>query len=104
MRGYPGSVLQTLIIGPFSGLLALVSLAIFGLKLFALVDAAIRPKAAWQAAVTQSKTMWVAILAVALLLNGIGLFGIVAMVATILYLVDVRPKLKDVQGRGSSRW
>lgn len=97
-------MLHTLIIGPFSGLLALVSLAILGLKLFALVDAAVRPQAAWQAAVSQSKAMWLAILAVALLLNGIGLFGVVALVATILYLVDVRPKLKGVQGRGPSRW
>ena len=97
-------MLQSLIIGPFHGLFALLSLAIFALKLFALIDAAVRPQAAWQAAVTQSKAMWVAILAVALLLNGIGLFGVIALVATILYLVDVRPKLKDVQGRGSSRW
>ena len=48
--------------------------------------------------------MWVAILAVALLLGGIGFLGVIALVATILYLVDVRPKLKEVQGRGSSRW
>jgi hypothetical protein len=97
-------VLQTLIFGPFHGLLALVSVAIFALKLFALIDAAVRPQAAWRAAVSQSKNMWLAILAVALLLGGIGLLGVIALVATILYLVDVRPKLQEVQGRGSSRW
>ncbi|MEP6464092.1 MAG: DUF2516 family protein [Frankiaceae bacterium] len=97
-------MLHTLIVGPFTGLLSLVSMAIFGLKLFALIDAAARPQAVWQAAVSQSKAMWVAILAVSLLLGGLGLLGVVALVATILYLVDVRPKLKDISGRGSSRW
>lgn len=97
-------MLETLIFGSFNGLLGLVSIAIFGLKLFALIDAAARPQAAWRAAVTQTKTMWVAILAVALLLGGIGFLGVIALVATILYLVDVRPKLQEVQGRGSSRF
>lgn len=97
-------MLETLILGPFNGLLSLVWVAIFALKLFALVDAAMRPQAAWQAAVSQTKVMWVAILAVALLLGGIGFLGVIALVATIFYLVDVRPKLKEVQGRGSSRW
>lgn len=97
-------MLETLITGPFTGFLALVSAAIFGLKLFALIDAAVRPQAAWRAAVSQSKTLWLVILGVALLLGGIGLLGVVALVATIFYLVDVRPKLKDVQGRGSARW
>lgn len=97
-------MLQDLVIGPFSGLLGLLSLGILALKLFALIDAAVRPEAAWRAAVTQSKRMWLAILAVAVLFGGIGLLGVIALVATILYLVDVRPKLKEVQGRGSSRW
>jgi Protein of unknown function (DUF2516) len=97
-------VLHTLIIGPFSGLFALVSLAIFAIKVFALVDAAVRPQAAWRAAVAQSKSMWLVILAVSLLLGGMGLLGVAALVATIFYLVDVRPKLQEVKARGSSGW
>lgn len=97
-------MLQTLILGPFHGLYALVALAVLGLKLFALIDAASRPQAAWTAAVSWSKTAWLAILAVAILFGGLGFLGLAAMVATIFYLVDVRPKLKEAQGRGSSRW
>ena len=69
-----------------------------------LVDAARRPAAAFVAAGKQTKKFWLVLLgvllAVLLLLPGlggaIGIGGIVATVAGIVYQVDVRPALKAV--------
>lgn len=101
---YAGGVLQTFLNGSLSGFFSLLSLGILGLKLFALVDAARRPGAVWRAAVAQSKNFWLVLLGlsliVGLLFGTLGLFGIGGLVATILYLVDVRPKLREVRGGG----
>ncbi|MGI8681600.1 MAG: DUF2516 family protein [Mycobacteriales bacterium] len=89
-----------LILGPIEGLLGLVALGLFVLKIFAFVDAAIRPEPVWRAAVTQSKTFWLVLLALAVLFGGLGILGLAGLVAAIVYLVDVRPKLREVQGGG----
>ena len=85
-------------------LLSLLGYAALGLKLFALVDACIRPTAAYPAAGKLTKLAWVAILAVAVLIGGadvLGLFGLLGTVAAIVYLVDVRPAVRELRG-GSS--
>ena len=97
-------MLGNLVFGPIHGLLGLIGLVILAVKLFALVDAALRPQAAWRAAVPLSKAAWLGILGLSVLLGGLGLFGVAALVATILYLVDVRPKLQEARGRGGSPW
>ncbi len=93
-------------------LLAPVDLFLFGLNLvllgfavWALVDAVIRPAAAFPAAGKLSKPAWLAILALCVLLcvrgaNLLGLIGGLIAVAVIVYLVDVRPA---VRGTGPSR-
>ncbi len=86
---------------PFQGIFLLVNLAVWAVKIWALVDAAIRPDRSYRAADKQSKLFWVVILVVALLL-GTGFLGIAALVASIVYLVDVRPRLREVQGRGGA--
>jgi hypothetical protein len=96
--------MRSLVVGSFTGVFGLLSLAILGLKLFALVDAAVRPERVWRGAVQQSKTFWLVLLAVSVLLGGLGLLGIAALVATIVYLVDVRPRLLEAKGGGRSRW
>src|SRR5450759_3971270 len=84
-------VVDTLVLGPIRGVFALVALAMFAVKMWALVDAAIRPAPAYVAAGKQTKVFWVVVTAVSVFLGGLSLFGIIAMVAAIVYLVDVRP-------------
>ena len=71
--------------------------------MWALIDAVTRPSAAFVAAGKQTKPIWLGILGVAaaLTLTGnapvLGLFGIVVAVATIVYLVDVRPAVRELR-------
>jgi hypothetical protein len=84
--------------GPVHGLFLVVSLVMFVVELWALIDAAIRPAPAYVAASKQTKALWVVILAVALLFRGFGLLGIIGITAAIIYLVDVRPAVRDASG------
>lgn len=92
-----------------SGLLlsALYYLAL-GIALWAVVDAVIRPTAAYPAAGKLTKPAWVAITAVALVLlylfGPLGLLGLVAIVASIVYLVDVRPAVRSLSGGGGDSY
>jgi Protein of unknown function (DUF2516) len=85
------------------GLLELVCLVV---AVWALIDCAIRATAAFPAAGKLTKPAWLAITGVAavmqLLTPALSIFGIVAIVASIVYLVDVRPAVKEIQGGG--RW
>jgi hypothetical protein len=77
-----------------------------GVELWALVDALIRPAPAFRAAGKASKTLWVALTAVAVAIGALGVlpggglpgFGgiaaIAALVIAIVYLVDVRPAVR----------
>ncbi len=86
------------VLGPLEGLFGLLALGLLALKLFALVDAAVRPERFWRAAVSQSKTFWLVLLVLAVIFGGIGILGLAGLVAAIVYLVDVRPKLREVRG------
>lgn len=86
------------ILGPIEGLFGLLGLALFGLKAFALLDAGLRPEPVWRAAVSQSKTFWLVLLVLAVIFGGLGILGLAGLVAAIVYLVDVRPKLREMQG------
>lgn len=88
---------------PATLLLFVLGLAALGIKIWALVDAAMRPKAAYEVAGKLNKIAWVAILAAAVLLGGasvFGLFGIIGLIAAIVYLVDVRPAVREVRPGG----
>ena len=93
--------------GLSNALLTAVSLAALVVHVWALVDCITRPANAFEAAGKLTKPAWLAItgiaLALGLLFNPLGLFGLVAIVASIVYLVDVRPAVKEIQG-GGSRW
>jgi hypothetical protein len=102
-------VLQVLIVQ------ALTVLA-FGLEVFALVDAARTRADAFVVAGKQTKSIWLAILGVATAFGFIALplFGggvlspfhilsIVAVVAAVVYLTDVRPAVRQLRGGGGSR-
>ena len=88
------------------GLLALLNLAVLVLVVWALIDAATRPPAAFVAAGKQTKQIWLIILGVSLLLcligfgGFLGFFGFVIVVAAIVYLVDVRPAVRGMRPGG----
>jgi hypothetical protein len=80
----------------------LLNLAVLALGLFDFVDAAIRPANAFVAAGKLTKPGWLAIIGVAvvvvLFFRVISLLGIPALVALLVYLVDVRPAVRGVSG------
>jgi hypothetical protein len=88
---------------PFSSIFGVVILAALVVQAYALVDASICPASAYVAAGKLTKNAWVTILAVALvavLMTGwFGALGLAAIVATIVYFVDVRPALRRARGR-----
>jgi hypothetical protein len=88
---------------PFASLLNLIGFAIWLFQVFVFIDAAVRPAKAYEAAGKLSKPLWLVILGVAALVGiSFRLLGLAAAVATIVYWVDVRPALREVQGRGPS--
>lgn len=93
--------------GASNALLSALSLAVLVLHGWALVDCVTRPANAFEAAGKLTKPAWLAItgiaLALGILFNPLGIFGLVAIVASIVYLVDVRPAIKEIQG-GGNRW
>jgi uncharacterized membrane protein YfcA len=101
-NGYAGGVF-----GLDNLLLTTLSLVTLGLHVWALIDCVSRPTNAFPAAGKLTKPAWLAITAIALLLGFIsgtfGIFGLAAIVASIVYLVDVRPAVREVQG-GGTRW
>ncbi|WP_338403927.1 DUF2516 family protein [Cellulosimicrobium arenosum] len=88
----------------------LLTLVVFATQVFALVDAVRRPASAFTAEGKLSKPIWLTILGVAAALGflslplggpNLGFIGIIAVVAAIVYLVDVRPRLQPYgNGRG----
>lgn len=78
-------------------------LALTLVKLFGFVDAALRPAQGYTAADKLTKQAWLLILGLMLLadllLGGFGLLGFIGIVAALVYLVDVRPKVAAVTRR-----
>jgi Protein of unknown function (DUF2516) len=96
------------IIGWFFELIALGALIFEG---FAFVDALRRPRAAFVAAGKQTKPLWLVITGVALVIGLASIFAgllavlflaVIGFVAAAIYIVDVRPKIKDYRGSGGS--
>lgn len=82
----------------------------FAVEAWAFIDAIIRPKAAFPAAGKQTKTIWLLITGVAVVVGAfavysgslIGFLSIAAFVAGAVYLVEVRPKVKEIGKGGGS--
>jgi Protein of unknown function (DUF2516) len=94
--------MSNLILGPINGFFLLVFVVIIAVKVWALIDALTRPAPLFEAAGKKSKTFWIVILAIAVVVNGFFL-GLAALVAAIVYLVDVRPAIKELRGGSGSR-
>ena len=85
-------------------ILAAVSLGMFVAQAVAFVDALAHSKEAYVAGDKLTKQAWCIILGLALVAHmliwdPISLFNLVGIVATIVYLVDVRPTLRSLTRR-----
>jgi len=82
-----------------------LSLAALAVEAWALVDCLRRRPDAFTAAGKRTKSFWLLVTGLAVLLGvvalgGLGLLAIVAIVAAGVYLADVKPALDQVMGRG----
>ncbi|MFV2145080.1 DUF2516 family protein [Isoptericola sp. G70] len=101
--------------------LAALAVVVFVVQVWALIDALRRPAHGFVAEGKLKKPIWLLILGVAVVLgflglpsggsagNAVGFLNIIAVVASIVYLVDVRPKLRAYgpgkgRSQGSSSW
>ncbi|MER5367985.1 DUF2516 family protein [Streptomyces sp. NPDC002722] len=93
----------------FSTFITLLYVAMMVLAVVALVMAAVAREDAYRAADKQKKSFWLLILGLAVGVNVLGLYmsvlflQIAGVVASIVFLVDVRPALRAVSGGGSGR-
>jgi hypothetical protein len=95
--------------GPLNYFFLALAVAAFVVETWAFIDAIIRPAPAFAAAGKQTKPIWLIILGVAFVLGlytaaygGVTqILAVVAFVAAAVYLVDVRPKVREFK-RGSS--
>ncbi|MFI7342359.1 DUF2516 family protein [Streptomyces sp. NPDC050085] len=87
--------------------MSLLSLALIVFSGFALVDAAIRREDAFRAASKQTKPFWLIILGIAFVVNWLfsilSFLPIIGLVATIVYMVDVRPAVRQISGGGGRK-
>lgn len=94
-----GSVLLT----AFGGFMSVLYLAMLVLAVAALVMAAVAREDAYRAADKQNKMFWLIILGVTVAVNlfvPMLFLQIAGLIATIVFLVDVRPELRRVSGGG----
>lgn len=85
----------------FNSVLELITVAVLALAVFAFIDSALRREDAYRAADKQTKPMWMIILGITVLVNllvPMVLLQIIGLIATIVYIVDVRPAVKQVSG------
>ncbi|MFD3509059.1 DUF2516 family protein [Nocardia sp. NPDC058666] len=88
-------------------IMLVIWVAAFGATVFALIHAVRQRSDAFTAVDKMTKPIWLAILGGALVFlliaaGGLGLLSFIAIIATGVYLADVRPKVDEVQ-RGP-RW
>jgi hypothetical protein len=81
--------------------LVVLQIAILGMTAYAFIHAALQRPDAYTAAEKLTKPVWLVILGVATLLGLVlSITGVaIAAVASGVYLVDVRPKLLEIQGK-----
>ncbi|MEU5579444.1 MULTISPECIES: DUF2516 family protein [Streptomyces] len=86
----------------FANFMWLLSLALILFSGFALIDAAVRREDAYRAADKKTKPFWLIILGLAfvvnLIFNILSFLPILGLIATIVYMVDVRPAIRQITG------
>jgi Protein of unknown function (DUF2516) len=78
-----------------SGAVYIPGILVLILTVWALIDAATKPDAAWAAA-GKSKTTWIVVLVIGVV------FGCVGLIASLIYLLSVRPTLVGSSGPPAS--
>lgn len=98
--------MDSLLLQGFNSLMSLVFLGLLVFSIFCFVDAVMRREDAYRAADKKTKQFWLIILGVAVAVNlllGFLFLTIAALIANIVYMVDVRPALIQIGGgRGGS--
>ncbi|HMC71673.1 MAG TPA: DUF2516 family protein [Mycobacteriales bacterium] len=79
---------------PLAGIFFLIYAVTLVLTIWALVDAGTRSPGAFVAAEKQTKQFWMILLVVAALAAYIRLFTFIAIIAALVYLLDVRPAVR----------
>ena len=97
-----------LITGTFFSVLRLLLLALLVFKVFAFVDAALRPAPSYEAAGKLTKVAWLLFLGIAAVFDffwgGVtSILTILGTVAAIVYVVDVRPALRQLTPRKTDK-
>jgi hypothetical protein len=96
---------------PLTWLFFVLAVGAFVVEVWAFVDALRRPAGAFVASGKQTKPLWLIILGVAMVigfsgvaygLSLISILPIAAFIAAAIYLTDVRPKVRQTGGGGSS--
>jgi len=85
-----------------SGIYGLVQLALLAVAIFSFVNSLLWSADSYEAAGKLNKQTWAIILGLAVLVElflGLGIIGVAAIVASIVYLVDVRPAMASLQRR-----
>lgn len=89
-----------ILVDGFSSVLSWLMIALLVFKVFAFVDAAIRREDAYRAVDKQTKPFWLIILGLVVAVSFVpvgGLFlNLIGLIAAIVYVVDVRPKVRAV--------
>jgi hypothetical protein len=85
----------------------LIWVILFGVKIFAFVDALRWSNNHYVSAGKRSRTLWLVLTGVSLAFHlitpSLHLLNIAGDIASIVYLVDVRPALQQISGRGGKR-
>lgn len=93
---------------PLFTFFSILTYAALAVKLWALGDAVIRPAPAYVAADKQTKNLWLVLLGISVVLGwrwGGGIFDIfviVGLIVALVYLLDVRPAVREVRRHGGS--
>jgi Kef-type K+ transport system membrane component KefB len=89
-----------------SWIVLLLSVVALGVEVYAFVDCVRRRPDAFTAAGKRTKSFWLLVTVIAMLLGIVslaqlpGILAIVAVIAAGVYLADVKPALDQVMGRG----
>jgi hypothetical protein len=102
----PSRVVDVVLMEGFAGFMSLLSLALIVFSGFALFDAAIRREDGFRAADKKTKPFWLIVLGIAFVVSLIfpvlSFLPIIGLIASIVYMVDVRPALRSLPGGGRS--
>lgn len=80
---------------PLHGFFLVLFAVVLVVKVFALIDCITVPERAFVVTGKQTKTIWTAILAVALLVTFVGFLTVLGLIAALVYLLDVRPAVRQ---------